>query len=890
MLCRIESGSRALSVSEEQTVSSYYTNLREDSDDRVVKRLKQSNRTRTLKKMGDMHDLTNETSTAATAVREEDIGTGPIRKKRNLNSNTDIDMMAKNKHGSTLVDERNCNADLADNNARAYPLSLYAESEGSDGDVMKSRVQGRQSMKSQTPSFLTERGMKKIVYEEMRSDWLSRAAPPVLSLVRQSNGRASREATAAMFKGLWGASQWRKGLEGEVDGEGEGVSALHDWLTVTFAPDWVGMQGTEVHPTVITGHSKSHNINSGATATSDSHAPTAEAQGGNVISRCPNVSAVEIEFKGEEEDTRLFLRPFEGKRSNRHGLGTVTSSADVGVDLYLNIGGPIWAIAFAPHTPVSSHPSPSLSPSKSHDSLSSSGSLQFLAVGTSRVGWEKSTESGLCSVGNDAQYAVGGRFSTPNLLQIWCLSIGGGLGEINGSGKMMMNRAASGNPCRRSDKMDTAALCYSVALTRGPVWKVAWSSWSPYIDLQSDRRDGDASLFLGVLAVVCGDGSCLILVLPRSISPTHSTSHEAADPPSGPTVVQEHSVCRWVLTVPAHAPALEGHNRGGDIRCVGGGEDMGSGEERVNILSAAWSPHHPLQLCCGLADGAIALFNLESHLTELHSSSSNTHSYHYPQAQSVGDETSNQRSEADRIPVDGTYSAGTQSGHRSDSPFRGPSVSHPLTATATPTHCLRDSTAHRIRHKGSSGAAVRSASFCPYHPNLLLSSGYSSEVKVWSTKNPSSPLLVRTFPVENGWLYDSRWDPQGRGYFVGCSDNSAVRNSSASIPILFFPIAVTSCNCILLFSSFTYFLSTFSSDVPSIRCVGMTCLVPYPTREIQTERQTQIAHQAIATVTAGMGLWIEAGSGLPVQGYMVMRVGSRVCGVWSPSSATGRQH
>jgi hypothetical protein len=790
LLCSVESGNKVPSVSEEQTVSDYYHNLRDDSDDRAVKRLKLSNRTRTLKKMGDIHDLINDTSTAAVAVREEDIGTGSIRKRRNVNTNIDLDMVIKSKHGSAIVAERNNTIDLAEANS-SYPLRQYAESESSDGDDMIPRMQGRQFIKAQTPSFLTERGMKKIVYEEIRSDWLSRTAPPVLSLVCLSHGRASREVTAAMFKGLWGVSLRRKDSKGDIEGEGEGVSGLHDWLNVTFAPDWVGMQGTEVHSPVVTGHSKSCGGSTGITATSDPHAPTSEAQGGNMISHCPNVSAVEIEFKGEEEDTRLFLRPFEGKRSNRHAHrhSTVTSSADVGVDLYLNIGGPIWALAFAPHTPVPSYPSPSLSPSKSHGSLSSSRSLQFLAVGTSRVGWEKSAESGLCSIGNDAQYAVGGRCSTPNLLQIWCVNIGGGLGESSGSGKMMMNRAASGNPHRRDDTMDTAALCYSVALKRGPVWKVAWSSWSPYIDLQGERRDGDASSFLGVLAVVCGDGSCLILVLPRSIPPSHSTTHEAADPPSGPAVVHEQSVCRWVLTVPAHTPGLEGPMRGGDIRFVGGGEDMESGEESVSILSAAWSPHNPLQLCCGLADGAIALFDLESHLTAHSTSgvisngsgSSDSYSHHYPQAPSVGHETSDQRSEADRVPVDGTSRSGILSGHPSGSPYRGSSLSHSLTATATPSYCLRDRTAHRIRHKGSSGAAVRSASFCPYHPNLLLSSGYSSEVKVWSTKNPSNPLHVRTFPVENGWLYDSRWDPQGRGYFVGCSDNSAVSNTYISI-------------------------------------------------------------------------------------------------------------
>jgi hypothetical protein len=771
-------------------VTDYYTNLRDDSDDRAAKRLKPSNKSRVVKRAGDIHDLNSDTLVVA-AAREGDNGAGPrpsrrsalCPRTRSINASIDMDMTAKSKLFSSTVEDRNNNAELAE--ANMHPLSQYADTESSDGDDTNPRIRGRQSLKTVTPSFLTERGMKKVVYEEMRSDWLSRTAPPVLSLVCLSNGRASREATAAMFKGIWGVPQREKDSKVKGAGEGKGVSGLHDWLMVTFAQDWVGMQCPKVHSSGGTGYKQSCISSTGAAATINPLLPSAETQGSNIISQCPNISAVDIEFKGEEEDTRLLLCPFEGRRSSNNsnrqgqgqGHGSVPSSADVGVDLYLNIGGPIWALAFAPHTTTSSHPS--LSPKESHDALSSSGSLQFLAVGTSRVGWEKSADTGASSVGNDAQYAVGGRTSTPNLLQIWCLNIGAGQGESSDSGQIMMNRAASGNSHRRDDKMDTAVLSYCVALTRGPVWKVAWSSWSPCIDLERDRRDGDRSSFLGVLAVVCGDGSCLILVLPRSIPPSISTPHGDADPPSGPAVVDEHSVCRWVLTVPAHAAGSDESVRVGDIRCVGGGEDPRSREGHVSILSAAWNPHHPLQLCCGLADGAIALFDLESHLTAHSSDSSSSYDKHYPQyaqAQSEIDSTSNGGCEVEKVRMEDIPRSETLSGQPSD---RNLSLCYSPTATVTPTYCLRDSVSDR-KQKSSSSAAVRSASFCPYHPNLLLSSGYSSDVKVWNTKNPSNPLHLRTFPVENGWIYDSRWDPQGRGYFVGCSDSSAVRNSTVS--------------------------------------------------------------------------------------------------------------
>ncbi len=118
-------------------------------------------------------------------------------------------------------------------------------------------------------------------------------------------------------------------------------------------------------------------------------------------------------------------------------------------------------------------------------------------------------------------------------------------------------------------------LAYCVALnSRGPTWGL---TWSPML-----FRRGSNPQLLGVLAVVCGDGSCLILVLPRS-DPALAAWGSQSRGVDDVQVFTESDVCRFEVRLPD-----------------------------VAVTTAAWSPHRAFELVCGMMDGSVTVWKLEA--------------------------------------------------------------------------------------------------------------------------------------------------------------------------------------------------------------------------------------------------------------------------------------
>ena len=121
---------------------------------------------------------------------------------------------------------------------------------------------------------------------------------------------------------------------------------------------------------------------------------------------------------------------------------------------------------------------------------------------------------------------------------------------------------------------------------RGSCWALSWRDADLVVDC-----DGGGSRRFGVLAVVCGDGSCLILVLPKDDLTSRSVSvrekglskqpltRSSSGGGAGARVVSLKSVCRY------------------ELRC------------QAAVTSVTWSPMTP-QVCCGLSDGSLALWTL----------------------------------------------------------------------------------------------------------------------------------------------------------------------------------------------------------------------------------------------------------------------------------------
>jgi hypothetical protein len=368
-------------------------------------------------------------------------------------------------------------------------------------------------------------------------------------------------------------------------------------------------------------------------------------------------------------------------------------------------------------------------------------------------------------------YTVGGHYNFPNLLQLWCVSkhsndpdSGNDGVTDNGSnsrryesdkgGPIMINSSHLSGQTLPDFSNTEVKLAYCIGMDRGPCWKVVWSNWKPF------RRKGDEdNNLLGILAVVCGDGSCLVFVLPRSLSTVSST----ALPTNGCTdsiadkvvVIPESSVCRWELKVPSEKGSLD----------------------NISIISAAWNPQDPFQLSCGLADGSVAVYNLDPELLSPPSLSSPpppqisppTPQLSAQQQQHLKQFLSSSLATSSHITSQtlSNVSFPSSSSYLPDSKKKTIEVSKTLSESRSryypvPNLYLKENTNdnnnvnhhnheqylgsksnnqrtnRKRRHSNDLSSnderpisnAVRAVSYCPVNPHLLLSAGYGSDVKV----------------------------------------------------------------------------------------------------------------------------------------------------------------
>jgi WD40 repeat protein len=218
----------------------------------------------------------------------------------------------------------------------------------------------------------------------------------------------------------------------------------------------------------------------------------------------------------------------------------------VSMDVVMNAAGPVWAVAVAPRLP----------------SVDTDG--YYLAVGTSRIGWIEQANDRTAAgsafqsvgcpsgVGSDPALFLGRPTTHVNIVQLWFVP---------------------------TTENKSAELCYVVGLkNRGTCLKMGWSAANNVtLDVETD--------VVGVLSVVCGDGSVVVLVLP-----TKGTLKQHPDGPKKlPEVIPERCVCRWMLQSPGKM-----------------------------ILSADWNPHIPGQILCGMQDGTITFWDILS-FTKSHS-------------------------------------------------------------------------------------------------------------------------------------------------------------------------------------------------------------------------------------------------------------------------------
>lgn len=192
------------------------------------------------------------------------------------------------------------------------------------------------------------------------------------------------------------------------------------------------------------------------------------------------------------------------------------------------------------------------------------------------------------------------------------------------------------------------------------------------------------------------------------------------------------------------------------------------GDDTVNITTASWNPHNPLQLCCGLADGTIVVWDLDpatlsptalKRAAELAQAKIvSRRDGEFPPAVSaacdivpvpvpVPPEESTRKEKADWLPFplplkfSGGTSASSSSFSSSSSSATALSKMHRNNLNTCSTGYPPDNRwylpppflrliDHNTDFSVAPRSALKSISFCPYNPSVLMSSGYESAIKV----------------------------------------------------------------------------------------------------------------------------------------------------------------
>jgi hypothetical protein len=266
-----------------------------------------------------------------------------------------------------------------------------------------------------------------------------------------------------------------------------------------------------------------------------------------------------------------------GDSANRKSArsGGCDSTPDRAIDdVLINAGGPVMCIAVARRA------------LSFQDTMKESKRNCCFVVGMGRVGFATSASPesavpGRFGPGFDAPRRRCEAQSFDNLLEFWH------------------------SPLDSDDKcVSVPTLAYAVHLRRrGAVVSACWSRHS--YTIPAPRSDSASTevlhssaqtqrlAYVGTLAIVCGDGSCLILIMPtaervstvaeRTRSDARLNSDQSDSSLPNCPVIMEESVCRFVLK---------------------------SSDPSDFILCASWSHLDALKITCGHSDGSISVWEL----------------------------------------------------------------------------------------------------------------------------------------------------------------------------------------------------------------------------------------------------------------------------------------
>ena len=168
---------------------------------------------------------------------------------------------------------------------------------------------------------------------------------------------------------------------------------------------------------------------------------------------------------------------------------------------------------------------------------------------------------------------------------------------------------------------------------------------------------------------------------------------------------------------------------------------IGSGTTR--ITSVSWNPHSSLQLCCGLEDGTIAVWDLDPKFLNP-TSLKRTHEksfFNTPQNMNEVDTKIEILNDASNIRKKSSNSSTALTSEISDIEISTENTlsilsnKYEMDISSKNRHLYVPPPYLRLLEYNTDfgiapRSAITSASFCPYNPDLLMSSGYESAIKV----------------------------------------------------------------------------------------------------------------------------------------------------------------
>jgi hypothetical protein len=271
------------------------------------------------------------------------------------------------------------------------------------------------------------------------------------------------------------------------------------------------------------------------------------------------------------------------------GPASSSSSNPLPLDLALNACAPVWCVAF----------NPSLATGAGGDS-------RYLAVGTTRLGWP---DDAVVAAGVKAPPVVGGAAADPDLFgrfstavveenELGCAGLGCDQLYVVGQGAISAARHPNIVQIWRLDgdgtAADTSAHCvFGIGVDEcGPVWSLQWcpvrSSPTASGDNISDWRCHRGSE-LGLLAVVCGNGSCVVFAVPREQWVAGCSGCASADL-DGLPVLLASSLRRWEIGAEHGVSCVAWHVL---PRADASADSAGSGGDRYQLLcgqtNGSWS-------------------------------------------------------------------------------------------------------------------------------------------------------------------------------------------------------------------------------------------------------------------------------------------------------------